>query len=130
MEITAPKQSLQKSAQEIFDFLSDLKNVEQLMPEDLEQFELTDEDSFYFVLKGMPKIYLKRGEVEAPGRIVLQSAREEFDFHIAILLEETGDESCDAVLDFKGNFNMMMAMMIKSPITNFIHTLAENLKTV
>lgn len=130
MEITAPKQTLHKSAQEIFDFLSDLKNVEQLMPEDLEQFEMTNADSFFFVLKGMPKIYLERGDTEAPKRLVLRSAREEFDFHIAILLEETGAETCDAVLDFKGNFNMMMAMMIKSPITNFINTLAENLSKV
>ena len=130
MEITAPKQSLNKSAQGVFDFLSDLKNIEQLMPEDLEHFEMTDDDSFFFVLKGMPKIYLKRGETEAPNRMLLRSAREEFDFHIAILLEETGIESCDAVLDFKGNFNMMMTMMIKSPITNFINTLAQNLTKV
>ena len=130
MEITAPKQSLQKSAQYIFDFLSDLKNVEQLMPKDLEQFEMTDEDSFFFVLKGMPKIYLKRGEANSPDRLTLRSARDEFDFHIDIFLEDTGAESCNATLDFKGNFNMMMAMMIKSPITNFINTLAENLKTV
>ena len=128
MEITAPKQSLNKSAQSIFEVLSDLKNVEQLMPEDLEHFEMTDEDSFFFVLKGMPKIYLMRGDAEAPARLILRSARENFDFQIALHLEDTGPETCDATLDFQGEFNVMMAMMIKSPITNLIHTMADNLQ--
>jgi len=128
MEITAPKQSLNKSAQTIFDFLNELRNIKQLMPKDLEDFEMTGDDSFYFLLKGMPKIYLKRGESEAPNRLILRSDREKFDFHIAIHLEETGPEACDAVLDFRGNFNSLMAMMIKSPITNLVNTMAENLK--
>lgn len=130
MEITAPKQSLNKSAITIYGFLSELKNIQQLMPDDLEHFEMTGDDSFYFVLKGMPKIYLKRGESEAPNRLILRSDREGFDFHIEIILQETGPEACEAVLDFKGDFNVMMAMMIKSPITNFINTLAENLNKV
>lgn len=128
MEITAPKQALNKSAQYVYDVLSDLRNVEKLMPEDLEQFEVTDKDSFFFVLKGMPKIYLRRGESQETERLELRSARDNFDFHIALRLEETGPETCDVTLDFQGNFNMMMAMMIKSPITNLIHAMAENLK--
>ena len=127
MEITAPKQSLEKSARDVFDFLNELENMKQLMPEDLEHFEMIDNDAFFFVLKGMPKIYLKRGETEAPHLLTLRSARDEFDFHIAILLEETASGRCDAQLNFEGNFNMMMAMMIKSPITNFVNTLAKNL---
>jgi len=130
MEITAPTQSLQKSAQEIFDFLSVLKNVERLMPEDLQQFEVTGEDSFYFILSGMPKIYLERGESDVPRRLVLNSARKEFDFHIALQLEDNGAEACDATLHFQGEFNALMAMMIKSPITNLIHTMADNLNRI
>lgn len=128
MEITAPKQSLNKNAGYVFDALSDLKNVKQLMPDDLEQFEMTGEDSFYFKLKGMPRIYLERGDSKGGNHLVLESARKEFDFHIALHLEETGPESCDATLDFQGEFNAMMAMMIKSPITNLIHTMARNLQ--
>lgn len=130
MEITAPKQSLDKGATYIFEKLSDLKNVKQLMPEDLEQFEMTGEDSFYFVLKGMPKIYLERGDSQPANLLVLRSARKEFDFHIDLQLEETGPDTCDATLGFQGNFNMMMEMMIKSPITHLIHTMAGNLQRI
>ncbi|MFT4757821.1 MAG: hypothetical protein ACI91R_002481, partial [Vicingaceae bacterium] len=41
------------------------------------------------------------------------------------------DESTsEAELLFSGEFNSMMAMMIKSPITKFIETLAENLEKI
>ena len=130
MEIKAPKQILNHNAAHIYEHLVALENLEQFMPENLEEFEMTGDDSFFFVLKGMPKIYLKRGEVIPNEKIVLQSARDEFEFHIAIHIHEIDAGQSEVLLDFQGNFNMMMAMMIKTPITNFIHTLAENLHTL
>lgn len=130
INIKAPKQSLEKSAESVYEFLNVLENVEQLMPEDLEQFEMTGDDSFFFLLKGMPKIYLKRGETEPPNKLILTSAREKYDFHIGAHIEETGEASCDVVLDFQGEFNMMLEMMIKLPITNLINSMSENLHTI
>jgi hypothetical protein len=37
------------------------------------------------------------------------------------------DSSCDVQLDFEGEFNPMMAMMIKGPIGKFIEALATNI---
>lgn len=130
IDIRAPKQSLEKSAASIYNFLNQLENVEKIMPEDLEHFEMTGDDSFFFILKGMPKIYLKRGETEPPNKLILTSAREKYDFHIGAYIEETGEDTCDVSLDFQGEFNMMLEMMIKSPITNLIHSMSENLHTV
>lgn len=127
MEITAPKQIINKSPQEVYDLLNELPNIEKLMPEDMKEFQVTDEDSLYFILKGMPKIYLKRGESDPPSRIVLESAREAYPFHIAAQIDSLDDSSSEVTFDFKGEFNMMMEMMIKSPITNLINNMAENL---
>ena len=127
MEITAPKQTLQKTPQEIYDLLNKLPNIEKLMPEDLIDFQLTGEDSLYFILKGMPKIYLKRGNNDPPSRIVLESAREAYPFHIAAQIDAIDDSSSEVTFDFMGDFNPIMEMMIKSPITNLINNMAENL---
>ena len=128
MEITAPTQTIKKSPQEVYDLLNELPNIEKLMPEDLKEFQVTGEDSLYFILKGMPKIYLKRGDSNPPSRMVLESAREAYPFHIAAQIDAIDDSSSEVTIDFKGDFNMMMEMMIKSPITNLINTMAENLQ--
>ena len=128
MEITAPKQTIKKSPKEVYDLLNELPNIEKLMPEDLKEFKITGEDSLYFVLSGMPKIYLIRGECEPPSRIVLESSREAYPFHIAAQIEAIDDSSSEVTFDFKGDFNMMLEMMIKSPITNLINTMADNLQ--
>ena len=58
MHIEAPKNRIDKSAKEVFDFLTDLQNFEKLMPENIEKFEIINEDRFLFALKGMPEIVL------------------------------------------------------------------------
>ena len=40
MNLESPRITLQKQPQEVFDFLSDVKNFEQLMPENISKFEV------------------------------------------------------------------------------------------
>jgi hypothetical protein len=42
-------------------------------------------------------------------------------------LESISDASTAVQLQFEGEFNPMMAMMIKGPISKFIETLAQNM---
>ena len=128
MEIKAPTHTVNKTPQEVYDFLSELPNIEQLMPEELEQFEMTGEDSFFFLLKGMPKIYLERGACEPPSKVILESARKKYDFHIAAQIDAIDDHKSEVIFEFKGEFNTMLEMMIKSPITGLINSMAENLQ--
>ena len=59
MNLESPKVTVQKSAQDLFTLLTDVKNFEQLMPENIAKFEVIGEDAFIFGLKGMPEIKLK-----------------------------------------------------------------------
>lgn len=128
MEITATAHTVNKSPQEVYDFLSELPNIEQLMPEELELFEMTDEDSFFFLLKGMPKIYLERGACDPPAQIILESSRKKYDFHIAADINGLEGGKSEVIFEFKGDFNMMLEMIIRSPITGLINSMAENLQ--
>jgi carbon monoxide dehydrogenase subunit G len=127
MNLESPKISVSKSTQDVFDFLSDVKNFESLMPENISKFEVLGDDTFLFALKGMPEIILKKKEVIPPNKIVLGAAGGKLDFSLTGNIIETSETSSEVQLTFDGDFNPMMAMMIKGPISKFIETLATSI---
>jgi carbon monoxide dehydrogenase subunit G len=129
MNLESPKVTLNKSPQETFDFLSDIKNFEQLMPENISKFEVLGDDKFLFALKGMPEIILQKNEAIAPNKIVLGASGGKLDFSLTGNITEIDANTSEVQLTFDGEFNAMMAMMIKGPISKFIETLATNMTT-
>lgn len=127
MNLESPKINIEKTPQDVFNFLSDIKNFESLMPENISKFEVLGEDKFLFALKGMPEIILKKKEVIAPNKIVLGAAGGKLDFSLVAEINETNPNSSDVQLKFNGDFNPMMAMMIKGPIGKFIETLVTSI---
>lgn len=127
MNLESPKVSLEKSAQYLFDSLSDVKNFEKLMPESIAKFEVIGEDAFIFGLKGMPEIKLKMKDKIAPKRIILGAASDKLPFTLTANIDSVAENKSEVQLLFEGEFNAMMAMMIKGPISKFIETLAENM---
>ncbi|MFK7783455.1 SRPBCC family protein [Psychroserpens sp.] len=129
MNLESPKTTIPKSAKDTFDFLSDIKNFEKLMPENISKFQVLDEDKFVFALKGMPEIVLKKKEAISPNKIVLGAAGGKLDFSLTADIKAIDENSSEAQLTFDGEFNAMMAMMIKGPISKFIETLSVNIPT-
>ncbi|HLV38368.1 SRPBCC family protein [Xanthomarina sp.] len=127
MNLESPTVQVDKSPEEVFNFLSEIKNFEKLMPENINKFEVLGEDKFLFALKGMPEIVLKKKELVAPNKIVLGAAGGKIDFSLTGLITETEPGKSEVKLMFDGEFNAMMAMMIKGPISKFIETLAGNI---
>jgi carbon monoxide dehydrogenase subunit G len=126
MNLESPKVNVAKSAEYLFNALNDVKNFEKLMPENIAKFEVIDENCFEFGLKGMPEIKLVKKGGTTNSQIVLGAASSKLPFTLTANLTEAND-STDVQLTFEGEFNPMMAMMIKGPITKFIETLAENM---
>ena len=127
MNLESPKVTIHKSQKETFEFLSDVKNFEKLMPENISKFEVLDNDKFLFALKGMPEIVLKKQEAHPNDKIVLGAGGGKIDFSLTADLIEINENITDIQLSFAGEFNAMMAMMIKGPITKFLETLATNM---
>lgn len=127
MNLESPKVSVDQSAQYLFDQLSDVKNFEKLMPDTIAKFEVTGDESFIFGLKGMPEIKLKMKEKVAPNRLVLGAASDKLPFTLTANIDSIADNKSDVQLFFEGEFNAMMAMMVKGPISKFIETLAGNM---
>ncbi|RZJ71509.1 MAG: SRPBCC family protein [Flavobacterium sp.] len=127
MNLESPKVTVNKPAQYIFDALSDVKSYEKLMPDNISKFEVTGEDSFIFALKGMPEIKLRMKDKTTPSKIILGAASDKLPFTLTGDINAVSDNSSEVQLKFEGEFNAMMAMMIKGPISKFIETLASNM---
>src|SRR6187549_790903 len=117
MNLESPTVTVEKSAQELFDLLSDVKNFEKLMSDNIAKFEIIGEDAFIFGLKGMPEIKLKMKEKTAPNKIVLGAASDKIPFTLIANIESLTEQSSAVQLNFEGEFNAMMAMMVKGPIS-------------
>lgn len=125
MNLESKKSVVNKSQKEFFEFLSNLQNFEKLMPSTIDKFEV-DGESFLFSLKGMPEIRLVIKEKNEFDKIILSAASSKLNFSLTALIQPLSENTCEAQLFFTGDFNPMMAMMVKSPLQKFIDTLAEN----
>jgi hypothetical protein len=130
MNLESKKVTVNKSAEELCFFLSDVKNFEQLMPENISKFEVIRENAFIFALKGMPEIALELKESLPPNKVVLGAISDKLPFTLTANIESLDSNTSAAQLHFEGDFNAMMAMMIKGPISNFLETLSSNMASL
>ncbi|MDY0781132.1 SRPBCC family protein [Tenacibaculum sp. IB213877] len=127
MNIEGNTITVKKSAKDLYEFLTNLENFEQLMPEEKEKFEV-DGESFIFGLKGMPEIRLVMKEKTEYSNVTLGAASSKLPFTLAANIDEVAENESKVQLKFESSFNPMMAMMVKKPLTKFIETLTENLE--
>lgn len=130
MHIEIPEKKVSKSDKEVFDFLTDIKNFETLMPDNIDKFEVLDEKTFKFALKGMPEIILRLKEQVPNEKVILGAASDKLPFTLTGNIKTLGDNESAVILSFEGEFNAMMAMMIKTPITNFMEALSSNMDKI
>ena len=127
MNLESPKVSVEKSATYLYEALSQVTNFEKLMPDSIAKFEVIGDDAFIFGLKGMPEIKLKMKEKVPTSKVVLGAASDKLPFTLTGNITPLSETSSEVHLQFEGEFNPMMAMMIKGPISKFIETLAQNM---
>ncbi len=125
MNIEGNKVTIKKSKSEVITFLTKMENFEQLMPENT-KFEVLSDDVFLFGLKGMPEIKLRLKE-QTEDKVILGAASDKLPFTLVANLNEIDASTTETQLSFTGEFNAMMAMMVKGPITKFVGQLSEKL---
>ncbi|GGG29960.1 hypothetical protein GCM10011344_33550 [Dokdonia pacifica] len=129
MNLESPTKVVDKSAEEVYEFLMNVENFEALMPENT-KFEKINDTRFLFALKGMPEIVLDLKEGVPHSKVVLGAASDKLPFTLTGNITQIEDTKSEVKLIFEGSFNPMMSMMIKGPITKFIETLATNMDRI
>ena len=64
------------------------------------------------------------------SNITLGAASSKLPFTLATDIKEISENESEAQIKFESQFNAMMAMMVKSPLTKFINALTENLEKI
>lgn len=114
-----------QNIQTIFEKMQNVATFEQLMPNNLQKFSVLNEDSFVFALKGMPEIYLEKKKSTPHTELVYGAIEGKIPFQLTLFLTPITDKQTDVQFIFEGNFNPMMVLMVKAPVSKLIETMAE-----
>ncbi len=128
MKIESDKSEINKSAAEVFTFLSDFNNFQKLMPPQVTNWQSTQDDCS-FTISGMATIGMKIDE-KTPNSLIKVSSNGKvpFNFKLDIVLTEVTPTQTSGQLIFDADVNPMMAMMVEKPLRNFFNLLAGKMK--
>ena len=98
------------------------------MPDNISKFQKLSDTSFVFALKGMPEISLEKKSTTPDSQLVLGEANGKIPFQLTTNIAEISDKESEVQLLFNGDFNPVMAMMVKTPISKFIEVLVTKMK--
>jgi len=125
--IESDKVTMNKTAKEVFDFLSDFNNFQKLMPEQVVDWKSTA-DECTFTIKGMATLGMKIIEKTPNSFIkVIKNGSAPFDFTLTCMIDDL-QQQCAVQLAFDADLNPMMKMMASRPLTNFLNILVNKLK--
>jgi carbon monoxide dehydrogenase subunit G len=119
--------SVNASSETVFTYLSDMNNLQELMPaEKIQNWESTSE-TCKFTIKGLAGIGMKQEGSVADSQVnIISHGKNPFDFTLKVDITEQG-ETCNAQLTFDGNMNFMIQTMASGPLTNLFNMMADNL---
>ena len=127
MTLNSISNELKLSDQNLFYKLTDINNYEKIMPENISKFEIIDSNTLIFSLKGMPEIKLVFGEKISPSLITLNSSESKINFSLTAHINKIDESNCSFFLEFNGDLNPMVQMMVKTPLQSFINDLSNNI---
>ncbi len=129
MENIESKQGqISASAEKVFKFLTDLRNLDSLIPQDKVQNWESTEESCSFTVAGAGDIQLRISERNPFNMIKVEpEGKTPLGFSFYIQLKELGEEDTRIKLTFRAEMNTMMKMMIKSPVQKALDQIVETL---
>lgn len=125
MTIIESKVTLNKSVSEVYQFLADLNNHQQLMPENIYNWSST-EDEAKFTIQNMAKLALKVSSRTKDKEITaIPSEEAPFALELKWSLNEA-DGKTEALYTISAELNMMMKMLASGPLQKLAdHETAE-----
>ncbi|MGD1846150.1 MAG: hypothetical protein ACFB10_12225 [Salibacteraceae bacterium] len=130
MNLQSDTVTVAKPSATIVAFLSDLSNLQQLMPEDRISDWEASETHCQFQIKGLSRISFGLDRSEANGVYMVSQGKNPFPFQLNILVAPNDEGSCSVKIEFNGEANAFLKMMVEKPLTNFLNMLTAKLQEV
>ena len=130
MTIIESTVSINKPVNEVFEFLSDLNNHQQLMPETIYNWSST-KDEARFTIQNMAKLALKVSSITKDKEISVKPIEEApFELELKWTLTDDGEGNTQATHTISADLNMMMKMIVSAPLQKLVDHEANALKTI
>jgi carbon monoxide dehydrogenase subunit G len=122
--------SIESPINEVFDFLADLNNHQQLMPENIYNWSSTKEEA-RFTIQNMAKLAIKVSSIIQNKEIIAKpSEAAPFDMELKWTLNDLGDGKTQATHTFSAELNMMMKMIVSAPLQKLVDHETAQLKAI
>lgn len=121
---------LHRPISEVFAFLADCNNHEQLMPENIYNWSST-QDEASFTIQNMAKLALKVDQrLENEEVRFVPAEKAPFDVRMRWTLEAAGEGETRAALFIEADLNMMLKMIASGPLQKLVDHQINRLKEV
>ncbi|AIM37702.1 SRPBCC family protein [Sphingobacterium sp. SG20118] len=122
--------TIEKSVQEVYAFLTDLNNHEQLMPENIYNWSSTNDEA-RFTIQNMAKLALKVDErVENQLIKLVPSEKAPFDVTLNWILSTVSADITMVTFTIEADLNMMMKMVASGPLQKLADFQVNKLKEI
>ena len=123
--IESEEKIVNQSQQDAFQFLSDFRNFEHLMPPQVVDWQAT-EDECSFTIQGMATLGMKVEDKIPYSEInIAKSGKAPFDFNLHCYIDEVDETKSKIKLILDADLNPFLKMMAVTPLKNFLNMLVE-----
>jgi len=130
MTIIESKVIVNKPVAEVYKFLSDLNNHQQLMPENIYNWSST-EDEARFTIQNMAKLALKVSSRKKDEEVIaIPSEEAPFALELKWEVSDKGEGKTEAHYSISAELNMMMKMLAAGPLQKLVDHQTGALKKV
>lgn len=128
MKIESTQVDVNASPDTIYAFLSDSTNLIHLLPQDnISDWRATSSECS-FKAQGGVTISLIQDGGESTHKVFMKSGEKSpFPFRLTIFINELNGKS-NGYIEFDGEVNMFLKMMVEKPLTNLFNHMAEKLQ--
>ena len=124
------KTAINKTPAEVYAFLADLNNHQQLMPENIYNWSSTTDEA-RFTIQNMAKLALKvSSRTENKEIVIVPSEDAPFPVELKWTLTDSGDGTTEALITISAELNMMMKMLASGPLQKLADNQTDKLKNI
>ena len=117
------------SAEDVYNFVTDIRNFEQFIPEGNIQNWNAGKESCSFSVAMIGTVNFRISSME-PGKVIYSGdALKKNDFSIVLFISDNGNNATGVKLELNAELNPMMKMMAAKPIAQFLEIMINEMES-
>ena len=131
IQLESKTSTVNASQEHVFNFLSDFRNISGMLPEDVMNNVVFDQQVCRFDIKGLGPAGLVIDEKIPFSSLRIKGTKETpADFNLLITLEPLSEDTTAVKFSLDAKMNMFIEMFAKAPLQKFVDMLAEKVTLI